>query len=497
MHSSTIARVLVDLRQVERWIDALRQEVQRDRDEIDVAGALTVAEQRPLDALGAGHQPELGRRHRGAAVVVRVHREDRGVPEREVATEPLDPVGVDVRRELLDRGRQVHDHLPRRRRPPLRGHPLADLEGVVELRVVEALRRVLEHDLGRGFPGEALAECRSTHREVGDAFAIHPEHDTSLRHRGRVVEVHDRPSRAVDRLEAALDQLGSRLGEHRDRHVVGDQLLVDERAHEVEVRLRRRREAHLDLLDPESEQQVEEASLAPRVHRVDERLIAVAEIGGAPDRGPVEHHDPATCGRAARRSRTVGTSGTASTGRCIERYSSRRRTAPAGCGCTGTGMSSLDPLTGKEEGKREQAEVGRPIATQLAEHRAATIPDTGRRTTCSRAGAAPRLEPWPAIPATTSSSNRCGSARRHCETASTRYRTAPGSVRRSPAHRRCTGRPKPRAAGPPSVPSTRPSRPIPTKRPTFLRNSSTKATSGVSRSWSPLPMRTVLWRASS
>ena len=67
---------LVDLREVEPGIDALGEEVERERDEVDVAGALAVAEERPLDALGARHQPELRRRDRGAAVVVRMDAED-------------------------------------------------------------------------------------------------------------------------------------------------------------------------------------------------------------------------------------------------------------------------------------------------------------------------------------------------------------------------------------------------------------------------------------
>ena len=81
--------------------------------------------------------------------------------------------------------------------------------------------------------------------------AVEPEDDPALRDRRRVVEVDDRARRAVDRLVGALDQLGPRLGEHGDRDVVRDQVLLDERADEVEVRLRRRREADLDLLDPE------------------------------------------------------------------------------------------------------------------------------------------------------------------------------------------------------------------------------------------------------
>src|SRR5699024_5412295 len=55
-------------------------------------------------------------------------------------------------------------------------------------------------------------------------------------------------------------------------------------ADEVEVRRRGGGEADLDLLEAELHEQVEEAALAAAVHRVDERLVAVTQVGGAPDR---------------------------------------------------------------------------------------------------------------------------------------------------------------------------------------------------------------------
>ena len=47
---------LVDVGEIERGIDALRVQVQGDVHEINIAGALAVAEQATLDALCAGHQ---------------------------------------------------------------------------------------------------------------------------------------------------------------------------------------------------------------------------------------------------------------------------------------------------------------------------------------------------------------------------------------------------------------------------------------------------------
>ena len=95
--------------QIELGIDALREQVQRHRDDVDVAGALAVAEQRALDAIGAGHQRELGRRDRGAAIVVRMHGEDHAVAVGDIAAEPFELVGVDVRRRHLDGRGQIED----------------------------------------------------------------------------------------------------------------------------------------------------------------------------------------------------------------------------------------------------------------------------------------------------------------------------------------------------------------------------------------------------
>jgi hypothetical protein len=134
------AHQLLDAGQVELRVDALRVQVQRERDEIDVAGALAVAEQRALDALGAGHLRELRRGDRAAAVVVRVHRQHDRVAPRDVAAEPLDLIGVHVGRRHLDGRRQVQDRLARRRRLPDVQHRVADLDGEIELRAGEALR---------------------------------------------------------------------------------------------------------------------------------------------------------------------------------------------------------------------------------------------------------------------------------------------------------------------------------------------------------------------
>ena len=276
--------------EVEFRIHALGKEVHRDRDDVAVAGALAVAEERAFDTLRAGHERKFGGRDPGTAVVVRVQADDDAVARRELAAEPLDLVRIDVRgRHLYGRG-QVDDHLLVRRRAPLFDHRRADIHREFELRTREALRGVLEDDVRARQRRKAVAHdpC-ALHGEIDDALPSHPEHHPTLQLRGRVVEMEDDVGRAFKGLHRAADQLLACLAEHLDSDVRRNPALAHDASDKVEVRLRRRREADLDLLQSHVEQEIPHPELLGDVHRVDERLVAVPEVHAAPARRPIEH----------------------------------------------------------------------------------------------------------------------------------------------------------------------------------------------------------------
>ncbi len=266
-------------------MDALRVHVEGEGDEIDVAGALAVAEEAALDAVGAGHEAEFGGGDGGAAVVVRVEADDDAVAAGEIPVHPLDLVGVDVGRGDLDRGRQVEDDLALRRRAPGGGHRIADLEGEIEFGRGEQFRAVFEGDLGfRHRGGKLLDEPDGVDRHAHDLGLAHAEDVVAEGLRGRVVDVDDGLPRAPDRFHRAPDEMFARLGEHLDADVVGDVAAFDEAAHEVEFGLRGRREGDLDFLEADGAERPEHAHLLLAVHRLEQRLIAVAQIGAHPDR---------------------------------------------------------------------------------------------------------------------------------------------------------------------------------------------------------------------
>ena len=134
---------------------------------------------------------------------------------------------------------------------------------------------------GRG--GVFLDDARAVDRERLHVGFRHPEHDAAERRADRVVQVHDRARHAFERIEGAGDQVLARLHEHFDRHVVGNPLVVDQLADEIEVGLRRRRKTDFDLLEPDRDQHLEELELLLDAHRLDQRLVAVAKVGAHPD----------------------------------------------------------------------------------------------------------------------------------------------------------------------------------------------------------------------
>ena len=168
-------------------------------------------------------------------------------------------------------------------------HRLADLDRELRLGPGEALWRVLVADSGPAHLGLVLlALLGRLDRDVDDARLVETEHDAPLQLGHRVVEVHDGPRGAGQRLEGPLNQLPPALHQHLDLDIVGNQVLVNDEALEVVVGLGRGGEAHLNLLEPHVDQRLEQRQLALGVHRVDQCLIPVPQVHAGPAGGPGE-----------------------------------------------------------------------------------------------------------------------------------------------------------------------------------------------------------------
>ena len=281
-----LARDGVDVGEIEAGVNALRIEIERQVDQVHIARALAVAEQTTFDAIRARQQAELGRRDAGAAIVVGVQRQHHVFAPLEVRRHPLDLVGVDIGRRVLDRGRQVDDDRAGRDPRPRREWRVLQASSATGSSVM--LKVSGEYSSPHSVPGNGVGQLLDQPDLLRDQLHhlrhAQAEHHAAPHRRGGVVHVHDGAARAAHRLDRAADEFLARLREHHDGDVVGNQLLLDEIAHGLEIRLRGRREPDLDFLEAHRTKRLEQPLLGLAAHGLEQGLVAVAQIRAAPHR---------------------------------------------------------------------------------------------------------------------------------------------------------------------------------------------------------------------
>ena len=275
-----------EVTEVEVRVDAVREHVQRDGDDIEVTRALAVAEERAFDAVRASHQAELGGGDAGAAVVVRVQGDDGHLAIAEVAAEPFNLVGVRVRRASFDGQGKVQDDLTLRGSAPGLGDRFADFEGVIRLGEHKRLRAEFQLPMrSRQGVGELADELRAIDRHLEDLRLREAEDDFALGRIGGRVEVDDRAVGTFQGVNRATNQVFAGLDEYLHRDVLGDQIPFNQFAGEGELCVGSGREADLDFFEANAAEHLEHLVLFVHVHRDGQGLIAIAEVDRAPAGG--------------------------------------------------------------------------------------------------------------------------------------------------------------------------------------------------------------------
>ena len=89
--------------------------------------------------------------------------------------------------------------------------------------------------------------------------------------------------RSLHGLKGLADQVRAGLDQHLDGDIVRDVVAVDERPEKLIFRLGSGGEAHFDLLHPDIHQGVEELQLFLHIHRINQGLVSIPQVHGAPD----------------------------------------------------------------------------------------------------------------------------------------------------------------------------------------------------------------------
>ena len=96
--------------------------------------------------------------------------------------------------------------------------------------------------------------------------------------------MYDRLRNTLDGIEGSLDQVLAALGQNLYNYVVRDKLAFYSLAQEIVLDLGSCREANLDLFKSKFYQEVEHLDLLLYDHRLNQCLVAVAQVNTAPDR---------------------------------------------------------------------------------------------------------------------------------------------------------------------------------------------------------------------
>ena len=201
-HGTHVAHI----RKVDFWIHPLGEHIHRQGDEIRVTGAFAVTKKRALDSVRAGEQAQFRGRNTRSPVVVGMEANSHVRTLWEISAEPLDLVGIDIRRRHFYRRREVDDHVPIRAHAPGLSHGGADFHGEIEFGPRKALRGVFENHLrfrdARHLP---LHQFHPLQGEIDDLLPGFAKDHPALKRAGGIVEVEDGPLSARDGIHGADD----------------------------------------------------------------------------------------------------------------------------------------------------------------------------------------------------------------------------------------------------------------------------------------------------
>ena len=277
---------IIDVGEGQFRVNALGEQVQPQRDDVDIAGPLTIAEQRAFNTVSPRHQPLLGGGNGGSPVIMGMQRQDHAVTAGEMTVHPFDLVSVDIRGGHFHRGRQVHDAAIIRGWLPDIHHRFSDLQRVFQLGSGETLWRILQLQVGAGQPADPVSDhFRAINGDLLHPCTVFTENHPALQGRGGIVDMQDGVFRPFKRIKSGIHQMFPRLGQDLNADIIRDMPALNQLTAEIEIGVRGRRETNLDFLETHFHQQLEHRHLAGAVHRFDKRLVAIAQVNTAPDRG--------------------------------------------------------------------------------------------------------------------------------------------------------------------------------------------------------------------
>ena len=167
-----------EIREIKPRVDTLREEIEGEGDDIDVAGALPVAEEGALDAVAACEKSHFAVRNGASAVVVGVEGNDDVFAVLQVFVHVFDLCSIDMGHGMRDGDGEVDDDLIVRSRIPDVENGVGDLKCELGLGTREAFGGILEGDMTLGGRLILLTKLCAEDGDLDDFFEITSDYIT-------------------------------------------------------------------------------------------------------------------------------------------------------------------------------------------------------------------------------------------------------------------------------------------------------------------------------
>ena len=229
---------LVDIGEINLRIHTLRQQIQPQCDQAHVAGAFAIPKQTALDPVRAGHERQLGGRHPGAPIVMRVQRQNNGIPPVQIPVHPLDRIRIHVRGNHLHRGRQINNDRILRGGVHDLHHRVHHFLRIRQFGAGKRLRGILPPPIRVWvFLGDRFNQFAGIRGQFLDCGFVLTEHHIPLQNRRGIIEVHNHILCTLAGLKRAANQVLPGLHQHLNGYIVRDHVLLDDLPDKIEIGL--------------------------------------------------------------------------------------------------------------------------------------------------------------------------------------------------------------------------------------------------------------------
>ena len=264
---------------------ALGVQIHGQSHQIHITGALTITKQTTLYPCRTRQLCQLRRRHARTPVIVRVHTDGGMWVDLQDIYHGFNLIGIHIWRIHFHRGRQIQYQGKFNARLPFRHHRLANLSAEIQFRHAKCFRRIFQRPMCFGMLQTPCLDLPyRRHSQVPHLLSRHLKYLFTKHRRGGIVYMHNGLLGPKQRCHSARYQFRPRLRNHLYAHIIGNVIAFNQITHKIKIRLRGRRKCHLNFFKTNLHQILKILSLTRPIHRIGQRLIAIAQIGGTPTR---------------------------------------------------------------------------------------------------------------------------------------------------------------------------------------------------------------------